>query len=161
MRTALDCRREVIWYFVAESLLLLFLDTEYNGFNGGLISMALVPMVGRPFYEALKCTDPSPWVSQNVMPNIGKTPIPKDRFQRRLSLFLCRYSRVTIVADWPEDFVHLCQTLLVSPGERLHTPDMRFELVFSVSKYPSKVPHNALEDAKALRRSIMQHGVLH
>jgi hypothetical protein len=138
-----------------ELCVLIFLDTEFNGFQGSLISMALVPETGRSFYEALQCDDPCPWVAQNVMPKIGKPPISRHLFQKRLSDFLCRCPELHIVADWPEDLVHLCQALLVSPGERLLTPAMQFELIFDISKFPSKVPHNALEDAKALRRSVM------
>lgn len=31
----------------------LFLDTEFNGWGGDLISMALVPAMGEPFYCVL------------------------------------------------------------------------------------------------------------
>jgi hypothetical protein len=138
-----------------ELCVLIFLDTEFNGFHGSRISMALVPEAGRSFYEALHCDDPCPWVAQNVMPIIGKPPISRHLFQKRLSAFLCRFQELHIVADWPEDLVHFCQALLVSPGERLLTPAMQFELIFDISKFPSKVPHNALEDAKAFRLSIL------
>ena len=38
----------------------LWIDTEYNGFKGALISMALIDEEGREWYEVLKCRSPSP-----------------------------------------------------------------------------------------------------
>lgn len=39
----------------------LWLDTEFNGFKGELIGLALVDEAGREWYEVLKCKDPVPW----------------------------------------------------------------------------------------------------
>lgn len=41
-----------------------FMDTEYNGFGGQLISLALVPEDEEavPSYEALACANPNSWV---------------------------------------------------------------------------------------------------
>ena len=47
----------------------LFIDCEFNGYQGALISMALVPEMGEPFYHVLN-TDGvkiDPWVRENVM----------------------------------------------------------------------------------------------
>ena len=52
----------------------LWIDTEYNGFRGALISMALVDEEGREWYEVLKCRSPSPWVAKHVMPKLHKQP---------------------------------------------------------------------------------------
>ena len=47
-----------------------FLDVEFNGFCGELISIALVPELdgAAPFYEALDCAKPTPWVAEHVLP---------------------------------------------------------------------------------------------
>jgi len=47
-----------------------FLDTEYNGFGGALLSLALVPEDGsEEFYVTLQCDVPiDPWVERHVMP---------------------------------------------------------------------------------------------
>jgi hypothetical protein len=50
----------------------IYIDCEYNGFNGSLISMALVTMDGQEFYEVLPCDCPDEWVAANVMPVLNK-----------------------------------------------------------------------------------------
>ena len=62
----------------------LFIDCEFNGYQGALISMALVPEMGEPFYHVLN-TDGvkiDPWVRENVMDRLiynhrGDYPIPE------------------------------------------------------------------------------------
>lgn len=53
----------------------LFLDCEFNGFGGELISMALVDEQGKYFYEVLPCPQPIPWVQENVMPKLNQAAI--------------------------------------------------------------------------------------
>ena len=54
-----------------------FLDTEYNGFGGALISLALVPEYGDDeFYAILKCPDPIvAWVERHVIPYLDTAKI--------------------------------------------------------------------------------------
>lgn len=40
----------------------LYLDTEFNGFGGSLISAALVSTGGHEWYEVLPCSHPNAWV---------------------------------------------------------------------------------------------------
>ena len=53
-----------------------FLDTEFNGFGGELISIALVPEYGdQEFYAVLPL--PAylhPWVERHVIPYLGNVP---------------------------------------------------------------------------------------
>ena len=130
-----------------------WLDTEFNEFRGALISMALVADDGREWYEAIPCKNPGPWVAQNVMPIIGKTPL-RDRLELALSLrdFLRQFETVHIVADWPEDISHFCNALIVGPGQRIDTPPLSFEVRRDLPNTAdiSLIPHNALEDARAL-----------
>ena len=51
-------------------MLRYFLDTEFKGFGGELISIALASEDSRhdPFYEAAECPDPTPWVAQHIIP---------------------------------------------------------------------------------------------
>ena len=52
-----------------------FLDTEYNGIGGELISLALVPDDGDEFYLTLKTTDPLlEWVERHVLPYLDSVP---------------------------------------------------------------------------------------
>lgn len=127
-----------------------WIDCEYNEFRGALISMALVPESGPEFYEVLDCQKPGPWVAEHVMPILNKPAISLDQFHRRLSDYLNRWNAVHIIADWPEDIAHFCQALIVGPGERLNTPPLTLEVIRDDA--PSDLPHNALEDARGMRR---------
>ena len=65
----------------------LFLDCEFNGFGGELISMALVDEEGHYFYEVLDCPQPVAWVAEHVMPLLAQAPISFTEFQNKLSSF--------------------------------------------------------------------------
>jgi len=145
-----------------------YIDTEFNGFCGRLISMAIVSEdLTSEFYEVLPADTYSssypsfgcdPWVMQNVIPHLNKEPISVREFQSKLEVFLnenVENNKIRIIADWPEDLTHFCKMLIVSPGRRLSVPN--FELVFDSSiTYNSELPHNALEDARAIAK--MQKG---
>lgn len=139
-----------------------FIDCEWNDWQGELISMALVSECGRfEFYEVLGCAGPSPWVAANVMPHLAAPPhiafmpIGREQFVIKLSAFLRRYTSVLIVADWPEDIVHFCEAIVTGPGMRIDTPDLHFH-VWRGLDGESKLPHNALEDARGLRDAALR-----
>ena len=139
-----------------------FLDTEFNGFGGALISLALVPEDGQEFYVTLKCPDPLvPWVERNVVPFLDHVPVGlvSPRVSRReaagaVSAYLVGDPEPELVADWPEDLTLFCSLLMTAPGEMVPVPPLTFRLVplpgFSTAAN-SAVPHNALHDARALR----------
>ena len=158
-----------------------FLDTEYNGFGGQLLSLALVPEDGgEEFYVTLECDAPlDPWVERHVIPFLDMVPssaqasrLPRARAAKTLSAWLLHEHEVQtlsqyptpvsmeIVADWPEDIAHVCMLLLKGPGAMVQVPPLSFHLVelpgFSTAAN-SAVPHNALHDARALRDHIMNH----
>ncbi len=137
--------------------MIFYLDTEFNDFKGALISIALVDENGTSFYQSLGCESPSAWVDENVMPVINSEPIPKMYMQGLLGAFLCNYSSAHIVADWPEDIQHFCELLITGPGQRIHTPHLSFEIRRDLANTSdeSAIPHNALEDARALRRMAL------
>lgn len=138
----------------------IYLDTEYNGFGGELISMALVAESGEEWYRVLPCPEPVEWVKQHVMPVVHKRVCSRDPqlARRRLSMSLGRWLRrftcVHITADYPADLQLFCQALLLGRGCFLLVPPMTLELrrdLPSVTK-SSAIPHNALEDARALMK---------
>ena len=139
----------------------LWLDTEFNGFRGELISMALVADDGCSWYQVLPCDRPVPWVARHVMPKLGRQPIHKVRghAEQLLSISLRRwlrqFDRVHIVADWPEDIGHFCRSLIIGHGDRIETPPLSFEIRTDLPSTAdtSHIPHNALEDARALALS--------
>lgn len=135
----------------------IYIDTEFNEFEGDLISMALVAEDGEEFYEVLECLDPKPWVTKHVMPILEKDAIPYDQFQRKLENYLMQYQEVTIIADWPDDFKYFCQTLITGPGYRIRTPKViNMRIDSALSNGDSKVLHNALHDARAIMESDLE-----
>lgn len=130
----------------------IWIDCEFNSFRGELISMALVAEDGQEFYAVLEATELThPWVLENVVPVLqweGK-PISRVEFQYTLQQFLMGWPSVHLVADWPDDIRHFCESLITAPGERLNTPPLTMEIVRDDTV--SKVPHNALWDARAMR----------
>lgn len=127
----------------------LFIDGEWNGYQGDLISLALVAEDGSEWYEVLGCKWPENWVAEHVMPKLGKQAISYKEMQESLTLFLNKFDCVHIVADWPEDIEWFCHVLITGPGERLDIPPLTMEVVRVDTV--SKNPHNALADAQALR----------
>ena len=132
----------------------LYLDTEFNGFNGQFISAALVAEDGREWYQATFCKNPTDWVSKHVIPVIGIRLLMYEELQESLRLFLQKYEEVTIVCDWPKDVEHFCRLLMLEDGSgrMIRTPRLTFVIDTSLSTYTeSLTPHNALADARALR----------
>ena len=132
----------------------LFLDTEFNGFGGKLISMALVPddPILPEFYKELEMNDQlEPWVRDNVVPHLIMVPASFSKFQIELADYLWKMGEVTIIADWPDDIRYFCESLITGPGMMLSfINNLKFELDFGI-EYESLVPHNALHDARAIR----------
>jgi len=130
----------------------LYLDCEFNEFKGELISMALVSNSGHEWYEVLECNRPKPWVKQHVIPVLNKDAVTIDKFQQSLRQFLGQFSTIHVVADWPEDIAHFCNTLITGPGERMNTPPLTMEVKWVACA--SKIPHNALSDARGIRDEL-------
>ena len=132
----------------------LFLDCEFNGFNGDLISMALVAEDGREWYEVVPCRRPKAWVAEHVIPILGRRALPSRRaLTMSLSTFLGQFDSIHVVAGWPEDLVHFCDALIAAPGYCINTPALTLQ-IFDVDA-TSAQPHNALADARALREAVM------
>ena len=139
-----------------------FLDTEFNGFGGALLSLALVPEDGEEFYVTLECDDPVfPWVERNVVPYLDTVPIglvaprmSRPEAAAALAAYLAADPEPELVADWPEDITQFCSLLMTGPGLMVPVPPLTFRLVPLQNFSPaanSAVPHNALHDARSLR----------
>lgn len=134
----------------------LFLDCEFNGFGGELISLALVDENNDYFYEVLTCSNPIAWVKEHVMPRLNQDPIEHKQFQIRLQQFLLQYDSLEIIADWPEDFTLFTKSLVLSAGKCMSTPplSMRLWMEDAIETHVASTnPHNALADAQALKAS--------
>jgi len=146
-----------------------FLDCEYNGFGGALLSLALVPEDGsEELYLTFDCTGAiEPWVERNVLPFIDHVPDslklpPTSREQAAhvVAMYLDGDGQPEILADWPTDIELLCGLLTFAPGRMVALPEIRFRLLTLGTFSPaenSAVPHNALHDARALRDHVMNH----
>jgi len=143
-----------------------FLDTEYNGWGGALISLALVPDDGEELYLTLDwdCALEE-WVERNVVPYLDMVPqslvsprLSRADAARAVGHYLTGDNDPLIVADWPEDIALFNALLVTGPGVMAEVPEMTFRVVqlpgFSTAAN-SKVPHNALHDARALRDHIV------
>ena len=143
-----------------------FLDTEYNGWGGSLLSLALVPDEGEELYLTLDWTGAlEPWVERNVVPYLDTVPEPlvsprltRADAARAVAHYLAGDPEPLIVADWPEDIALFNTLLLTGPGTMVEVPPLTFRFIelsgFSTAAN-SAVPHNALHDARALRDHVM------
>jgi hypothetical protein len=146
-----------------------FLDTEFDGFGGKLLSIALVPEDGgEEFYAVIQHDGVAdPWVERYVVPYLDMVPesLKAPRMAREeaavsLAQWLAHDEAPDIIADWPEDLAQLSMLLVTSPGRMVAMPGLTLRFVplhgFSTAAN-SAVPHNALHDARALRHHIMNH----
>jgi len=115
--------------------------------------MALCSEDGREFYEVLECKNPSDWIAENVIPVINKDSIHETAFRIELKKYLEQFKRINIIADWPEDIAHFCNILIYGTGFAILTPPLTMEVIEVDAE--AHVPHNALEDARALRLAII------
>jgi len=111
-----------------------------------------------PFYAALPCPDPTPWVAEHILPVLDVTPVSREAMGRAFATYLGDDPDPVLVADWPEDIAHAAQLLIVAPGHRYPIDRIRFELCDAFgfdSAARSTRPHNALNDAMALRDYLL------
>jgi hypothetical protein len=143
-----------------------FLDTEYNGWGGALLSLALVPDEGEELYITLQWQgDLEPWVERHVVPYLDTVPqsllstrMNRGDAARTVAHYLAGDTEPLIVADWPEDLALFNALLVTGPAMMAEVPSLRFQYLplggFSTAAN-SKVPHNALHDARSLRDHIL------
>jgi hypothetical protein len=145
-----------------------FLDTEYNGVGGALLSLALVPGDGGgdELYLTLKTDEPIvEWVQRHVVPYLDTVPeslscprLSRPDAAHALERYLRHDEEPLIYADWPEDIAQFSNLMITGEGDMIDIRHLTFRLVpmsnFSTAAN-SKVPHNALHDARALRDHIL------
>ena len=130
----------------------LYIDTEFNGFGGSLITLALAnpTKTGKDFYGRLP--DPpkwDKWVAENVVPNLDIEPESPVMFRHRLRIYLQARQPVAIYADYPGDFWHLTNQMLGPSFDEYWSVDCAFVMLNHSDPKPV-VAHNALSDAIAL-----------
>jgi hypothetical protein len=105
------------------------------------------------------------WVERNVVPYLDSVPqslvsprMSRADAARAVAHYLAGDRDPLIVADWPEDIALFNALLVTGPGVMAEVPPMRFQFMplsgFSTAAN-SRVPHNALHDARALRDHVL------
>lgn len=142
-----------------------FLDTEFNGFGGALISLALVSENGPSLYLIYGLPAAlDPFVKDHVEPKLDKVPVgvtirrvSPSQGAYALEAFLHGDAEPEIIADWPDDVRLCCQALMIAPGVMADIDRLRFE-IRRVAPYPTDldgaIEHNAWWDAMALRQRL-------
>jgi hypothetical protein len=144
-----------------------YLDTEFDGFGGPLISLALVAADGRSVSYVLRDHADDPWVCENVLPfiwsaNASTRLWTDDAAAHDIAKFLSADPEPIIVTDWPADIRYFCELIEFPGGKMAPIPGVTFEL-HRVDAYPTTLPgavqHNAWWDAMALRAKLQRPGV--
>lgn len=143
-----------------------FLDTEFDGFGGPLLSLALVREDGESLYLTyIGHAAKDPWVRENVLPIMRSVPYEVGVVNcnhhggaYRIAEFLHNDLDPHIHTDWPDDVRYFCQAIITGPGHMVAIPHIKFE-VHRVDAYPTLLPnavqHNAWWDAMALRHLLI------
>lgn len=147
-----------------------YLDCEFNGKGGDLISLAMIREDGWSLYAVVTdaLSDPAngtlhdnitPWVMTNVIPILKACPVKpeavlEDALPRVIERFLSNDPSPHVVTDWPEDMAYFARAIINGPGTMINIPRLIMELI-RVDAYPTDIPnavqHNAWWDALALR----------
>lgn len=143
-----------------------YVDCEFDGHHGPLLSMAIVAEDGDSIHIRTRNFATNPWVIENVMPLMEahraqkSVQVAEYEVGRIIRNFIPETITPTIVADSPVDIVRFCDALSTNPeGEwaSAEYPYIRCE-VHNVDCYPTDLPeavqHNAWWDAMALRKRL-------
>lgn len=142
-----------------------YLDTEFDGYGGSLISVGLIQDDRRSLSLVVQEYAEDPWVRENVIPHLWKANA-STRFWTpeeaavEVAKFLDGDAAPVIVTDRPADIRYFCG-LIEFPGGNMAeirpAAGLRFELQ-RVDAYPTTLPgavqHNAWWDAMALRHFL-------
>ncbi len=137
-----------------------YLDTEFDGFGGPLLSLALVREDGAGVYYIFDAEVKDEWVKANVVPILYTALTGGKLWDRKeaamdLAHFMKDDLEPVILTDWPADIRYFCELIEFPMGEMAPLMNgVTFEL-HRVDAYPTMLPravqHNAWWDAMALR----------
>ena len=140
-----------------------YVDCEFDGHNGNLLSVAVVREDGYSLYLVVDTWASDPWVQEHVLPimqyhNADTYAVvqPND-VGTAIKTWLGAVRSFCVVADSPVDIGRFCAALSTGPDGNWCSTDyetIKFE-VRNVDCYPTvlqgAVQHNAWWDAQALR----------
>jgi len=143
-----------------------YIDCEFDGHNGPLLSMAIVRNELNNIHIRVLNDATDSWVIANVLPAMDShkasqsTNIPEFALGAFIRTFLEGDDHPVIVADSPVDIGRFCKAISTGLGGKWMSAEcsrMTFE-VYNVDCYPTSlvgaVQHNAWWDAMALRHAL-------
>ena len=143
-----------------------YLDCEFDGHNGPLLSLALVSESGESIHIRTTEFAHDPWVRENVLPLMKKHQADKSVTVRlnevgeAIRNFLGSCELPVIIADSPVDIGRFCRAISTDSDNNWCSagwPAITFE-VHNVDCYPTilvgAVQHNAWWDAMALKQKL-------
>lgn len=143
-----------------------YIDCEFDGHDGPLLSIAMVRGDGYSLHVEVIETAKDPWVVANVMPimdahNADVMRVADPNYVGSvLRQFIGDCVTPTIIADSPVDIGRFCRAISTAKDGKWQSTDfsrMQF-IVHNVDCYPttldSAVQHNAWWDAMALRAAL-------
>lgn len=158
---------------VVEQASKFYIDCEFDGHDGPLLSIAMVREDGYSLHVMVAKEARDPWVIANVVPFMSAHRANKAYVANlndvggALRDFIGECQNPTIIADSPVDIGRFCRAISTGPDgswTSAHYPAMTF-VVHNVDCYPSPlegaVRHNAWWDAMSLRailRALEEEG---
>ena len=143
-----------------------YLDTEFDGHNGPLLSVGLVREDGHSLHVRTKARADDPWVQEHVEPrmdwhmaDVDASNVRQNHVGGLLRRFVADDAAPTIIADSVVDIARFCKAISTDDDGNWCSVggDMMFE-VHDVSCYPTDLPggiqHNAWWDAMALKYKL-------
>lgn len=141
-----------------------YLDCEFDGMGGPLLSMALVCEDGDEIYfvhRRANALTVNGWVAKNVLPimDVASATLvgEVEDLPDHIAGFLAGDKNPEIIADWPDDFTYFSPAVLTGPGTMIDVPTLTMRVI-RVDAYPTElegaIQHNALWDARALRHKL-------
>lgn len=145
-----------------------YIDCEFDGHGGPLLSIALVHEGGDSIHIAVDVAAMDLWVLRNVVPLMDgheageSVKVAPNDVGGVIRSFMDDCEDIVIIADSPVDIGRFCAALSTGDDGRWAATDrdlIRFE-VHNVDCYPTDLPgavqHNAWWDAMALRHKLME-----
>lgn len=147
-----------------------YIDCEFDGHNGPLLSLAMVREDGDSIHIETTAIATDPWVVENVVPLMGKNDATTHPHVRphyvglMVRHFIGDDATPIIIADSPVDIGRFCQGVMTD-ARGGYAPNVWPVLLFEVHDvdcYPTTLPgavqHNAWWDAMALRHLLKEQG---
>lgn len=138
----------------------VFIDTEFNGPKGFLISLGAVTFYGEEFYAEVNkpSVDYVPWVKDNVVPHLTGPSYSWAVFCQKVKEFLESFddTRIEICYTSHQDmrYVHMIlKETGVIKGKTIR------QVLYKLQpghRLPSVTAHNALSDAHALLQAVQE-----